>query len=121
MCTNCGFSYHLGACSGVTKTAFKAQDRAMKNNWTCQTCVVLAAQMAAGMRKEKHEQASGVERMLSENNTQLTQLPAIMNKVEELMLLKHTVSKLEQTVRHFSDVYDQVLATMETHSSEIAV
>ncbi|XP_070385299.1 uncharacterized protein [Dermacentor albipictus] len=49
--------------------------------------------MAADVRKEKHEQASGVERM-SEINKQLMQLPAIMNEVEELMLLKHTPERL---------------------------
>lgn len=117
-CSECKYGYHLGACSGVSKTTFKKDDAA-KKTWKCQTCLVLAARRARGEKSHTGEHELTFEKILIEINKKLAQIPEIQSKVDALMVLKNTVDKLELSVQHLSDQYDSVLAEMQKQATEI--
>lgn len=118
-CSECDYSYHIGSCSGVSKTTYKAKGDVDKSKWKCQTCETSKARGAEGAVKQKPEQAA-LEKVLMEINKKLTELQVIRCKVDELMLVKETVNKLEQSVQHMSEQYDEVLKEMKRQSTEIA-
>lgn len=104
---------------------YKAKGDAEKCKWKCQTCEISNARGAEAPSliatvRQKPEQETAFEKVLTEINTKLAELPAIRCKVDELMLMKQTVIKLEQSVQHMSDQYDEVLKEMKRQSTEIA-
>lgn len=119
-CSECKYGYHLGACSGMSKTTFKKDDAA-KKTWKCQTCLVSAARSARGDKSHTGEHNSSFEKVLIEINRKLAQIPDIQRKVDALMKVKDTVDKLELSVQDLSDQYDAVLVEMQKQSAEIAV
>lgn len=116
-CSECNYSYHFGTCSGVTKAAFKAN--AAKKNWKCQTCYVSAARGAEASNKRKQEQETAFESVLIEINKKLAEIPEIKSKVDDIILVKQTVEKMEHSVEHLSDQYDDVLKEMQRQSHDI--
>lgn len=91
----------------------------------CQTCEFSNARGAEAPSliatvRQKPEQETAFEKVLPEINKKLAEVPAIMCKLGELMLMKQTVDKLEQSVQHMSDQYDEVLKEMKRQSAEIS-
>ncbi|XP_037268899.1 uncharacterized protein LOC119160770 [Rhipicephalus microplus] len=120
MCSECSYGYHIGPCSGVTKSAFKTGDEAVKKAWKCQACVILAARANAGSGKLQLQQTSDTGKILAEINRKLSEIPTIKSRIDQLMQLKDTVQNMEQSVKHLSEQYDDVLIEMRKQSCEIA-
>ncbi|XP_077508097.1 uncharacterized protein LOC144119310 [Amblyomma americanum] len=120
MCCECGYGYHLGSCSGVFKTAFKSKSIADRKEWTCQTCVILSARGTASPRKEKPEKEPAFQDVLLQINKKLAEITEIKAKVGALLQIKETVDRMEHSVQHMSEKYDEVLVEMKQQSAEIA-
>lgn len=105
-CSECDYSFHLGACSGISAKAFKTKDDSFKQAWLCSACKPQKSQTSKG-RKQKSE-------------VDMASLLANMNtKLDSLMTIKETVDNIEKTVKHLSDDYDDLLKKVNRHDGEL--
>ncbi|KAH8028540.1 hypothetical protein HPB51_017666 [Rhipicephalus microplus] len=98
----CDYGYHLGACSGTSKSNYKAMADAAKRSWKCQTCVILAARGPPKVTRQARNEQSLSEKMLIEKK-KLNELPEIKQKQDVLFQVKETVEGMEKSVQHLSD------------------
>lgn len=114
ICSDCGFSYHLGTCSGVPESTFKTKRDSFKKGWNCATC---RTSKARGGHSKKQESEIGSQ--LAEINRKLMELLPLKEKVDALLAVKETVSKIESSVQLMSDKYDEVIAQLKTNAKDI--
>lgn len=106
-CSECDFSYHLGACSGVTEASFK-KNEASRKSWRCQTCKT--ARLRSGQSaKQKSEVDPDVP----------TMLVTINKKLDDLLSLKETVNAIERSMQLISDKYDDLLKNVHQQEKNI--
>lgn len=106
-CVECGYFYHLGACSGVTDETFKSKREFWRNSWRCQTCQTAKSRGSqSGKQKQDDCNIAAV-------------LATINRKLDSLVTLQDTVSAIEQSVNLMSAKYDEVLLHMRQQDGEI--
>lgn len=107
VCDGCGDSYHFGKCSGITASTFKSKGKSWKKAWRCSTC------KSSGAKASQHSNSKTEQDLLS--------MFATMNaKLDDLMGLKCTVQKIEQSVDMMSSQYDKILEHMRKQDKELA-
>lgn len=116
-CVECGFSYHLGSCSGVAESTFKSKGDSFKESWRCSTC--RKSKTRGGHGSQKQKQDPEITAQLAEINRKLASLLPLREKVDTLLSVKETVVKIEQSMQHLSDKYDEILANVEKNGKEI--
>lgn len=102
-CIDCGFSYHLGNCSGVSESTFRTNNkRGTFDTWKCQTCRV---------SKSRHKPSdtatpSDINHQLSEIKQMLSSLLPISAKVDDL---SKTTEEMRLSVEVMPTKYDEML------------
>lgn len=117
-CSECGFSYHAGNCSGVGEAAVKSKPEIDKT-WLCPTCKAskLRSQSSG---KTKPEQGADVGAKLTIMNKRIALLLPLIDKIEDLLSVKETVKNIEKTVEFLSSKYDTLLTLVTTQGQEIS-
>lgn len=117
-CSDCGYGYHVGTCSGESTS--KGKNRNSKNNaWKCRTCLTAKSRGIQSPGTQKPEQEPHLRQELAAINKKLSEIMTMNAKVESLMSIKDTVDQIEKSVQLMSNQYDLVLKKMDEQSKEI--
>lgn len=119
-CAECEFSFHLGACSGVSKSAFKKKSTASKETWTCLTCKKAKARSDPVGEDPKSSNEKDDGNTLAEISRKLSVLMTLHAKVDTLIEMKNTVDGIERSVQVMSDQYDELLTEVKQQKKEIS-
>lgn len=117
-CSDCGYGYHAGPCSG--ENTVKGKTKNSKNNtWKCQTCLIAKNRGGQSTEKQTPEQVPFLMQELAAINKKLAELMTINAKVDSLMLINDTVDQIEKSTQLMSNQYDEILKKMNEQSKEI--
>lgn len=138
-CSECTNQYHVGKCSGVTKTAFKAMKSEEIADWICSTCRVHSDRQYSAEKADKsaekgqHIRSEVLEeiRKLAEAVKVITDKVNAIEKVLEMQALKadtletkldtavETTKEIERSVDYISKQYDEMLQKVDDQSKTI--
>lgn len=118
-CIECGFSYHVGNCSGVAVATVRSKPD-IGTTWLCATCK--GAKLKSGQKsgKSKQDKAVDISDKLAVMNRRIAALLPLVSKMNELMTIKETVRNIETAVENLSANYDTLLLTVDSQTKDIA-
>ncbi|CAN7943129.1 unnamed protein product [Ixodes hexagonus] len=122
-CTECRFSYHLGNCSGVTKSSVKEkkQSISLREGWVCQTCRISKTRSKASDPKPTTPDGEhDIHKKLTEIAKMLMVLGPLEKKVDDLASVKETVQEIERKVQRMSDRYDEAMKKLTAQEAEMS-
>lgn len=105
-CAECSGTYHFGKCAGVTEKSFKGKSKAARKTWRCPQC------------RDVGPRASNSEGSDSELDIK-SALASIIEKLDSLPILAQKVEKMEQSLQHISDRFDEFEKQVGRQESEI--
>lgn len=101
-CSDCGYGYHVGTCSGENTSKGKHKN-CKSNTWKCQTCLTAKSRGVQNPEKQKPEQEPQLMQEIAAINNKLAAIMTIHAKVESLMSIKDTVDQIEKAVQLMSN------------------
>ncbi|XP_075749432.1 uncharacterized protein LOC142814505 [Rhipicephalus microplus] len=119
-CLQCKYTYHLGACSGVTESAYKKKYAAAKNSWSCATCKTSKARSSKCAELENVEQEMNLAKEIGEIQKKLSLLLSMKSQVDALAGVADTVCGIERSLQEMSSKYDDGLVEMKRQSTDMS-
>lgn len=86
-----------------------------RESWQCLTCTIAKANEQTSSK----DPVEKTENQLAEITRKLNVLMSIGAKVDALLSIKETVDKIELSVQHMSDQYDEILVEMKKQNQDI--
>lgn len=117
-CTECDLTYHIGACSGVSRANYKKKSEIAKKAWKCNTCKTALANSGQGAAKQK-EAGLDLAKEIADMHSKLTVVLEMKSRLDNIDAIMATVTCIETSVKAMSDKYDDVLKRMENQSADI--
>lgn len=137
--SECEHCYHVGKCSGVTKTLLKSMPQESLDHWVCNTCKLHARRSSTSSLESQSAREGNLTSYVqtakssvppaaiavSQNQTQSTELNvanmlvAMNAKLDTLLNLKATVDGMEHSLQHMPENYDDVLKRVGEQHEEI--
>lgn len=106
-CTECAGAYHFGKCAGVTEKSLKGKSKAAKKKtWRCPQC------------RDAVPRASNSEGSDSELDIK-SALASIIQRLDNLPILTQKVEKMEESLQHISDRFDEFEKKVSRQENEI--
>lgn len=100
---------------GCDKKCSKKMTEETRESWQCPTCTIAKAKGQTASR----DPGEKTESQLAEITRKLDVLMSIGAKVDTLLSMKETVDKIELSVQHMSDQYDEILEEMKKQNQDI--
>lgn len=132
-CCECGNCYHIGKCSGITKTALKSMTPDGVLEWSCSTCV--SSKSRLNRKQDDGDSQAGASEpslhdVMSKLDLVLRRLDVLEKKHEEQVVMHdatdrkidkqtETIEGMEKTLEFLSSKYDNLLITVESQKEEI--
>lgn len=120
LCSDCKYSYHVGACSGVTEAAYKKKSAAAKSTWNCQTCKTAKNRSSQSTEPEKTENGMNLTKEIGEIQRKLSLLLTVKSQVDALEGVAATVHAIERSMQEMSSKYDEALAEMKRQNADMS-
>lgn len=110
-CCDCGYAYHVGGCSDVSKTTFKTKENAYRKAWRCSTRRS-ARTRGGGSHNDKGKKDQPLD-------IRCCKPSPVHQLVDNLMFPRKTVNGIELRVQIMSEKYYEVLARLSQQDSDM--